>query len=308
MVLLLVFLVVFIFKLEKRTGGLLEEEKYFVDYKSGEQKPFPLYYQGNDIDLSVVVPAYNEEKRISPMLDDALEYLHQKTKKDPSFKYEIIVVSDGSKDKTEDVVSQYVIKETSERMRFLKLRKNRGKGGATKRGVIVSRGKYVLMVDADGATKFSDLEKLLNEIETARKGDHAVVVGSRHHLEQEAIAQRTFFRNLLMWVFHFMVLFLCNIRVKDTQCGFKLFTRASAQLLFTNMHIERWAFDVELLYIAQARKIPVKEVAVTWHEIDGSTLNPVLAGIQMARDILKVRIAYLLGLWRIETLEKLKYH
>lgn len=105
-----------------------------------------------------------------------------------------------------------------------------------------------------------------------------------------------------------MVLFLCNIRVKDTQCGFKLFTRASAQLLFTNMHIERWAFDVELLYIAQARSIPVKEVAVTWQEIDGSTLNPVLAGIQMARDIFKVRIAYLLGLWRIETLEKLKYH
>ena len=127
---------------------MLEEEKYFVDYKSGEKRPFPLYYQGNDIDLSVVVPAYNEEKRISPMLEEALEYLHQKTRKDPSFKYEIIVVSDGSKDNTEGIVSKYAVKviiqgliigakkfvkETSERLRYLNLRKNRGKGGAVKR-------------------------------------------------------------------------------------------------------------------------------------------------------------------------------
>jgi dolichyl-phosphate beta-glucosyltransferase len=116
-----------------------------------------------------------------------------------------------------------------------------------------------------------------------------------------------------MWGFHFLVSFLCVKGIKDTQCGFKLFTRKSAQQLFPNMHVERWAFDVELLYLyathyeyltlgryaADARKIPMVEVPVNWTEIPGSKLSPLAASIQMAKDLLRIRLAYMLGIWKL---------
>jgi dolichyl-phosphate beta-glucosyltransferase len=152
-----------------------------------------------------------------------------------------------------------VEKEGADRVRVLTLSRNRGKGGAVKRGMMVARGEYLLMVDADGATEMRDVEKLerslkqkmvmsvsVNTTDPLRLG---VAVGSRAHLEQDAVARRTLLRNVLMWGFHFLVAFVGGVRgIKDTQCGFKLFTRGAAAALFPNLHIERWCFDIELLF------------------------------------------------------------
>uniref|UniRef100_A0A8C0UPB8 Dolichyl-phosphate beta-glucosyltransferase n=1 Tax=Cyanistes caeruleus TaxID=156563 RepID=A0A8C0UPB8_CYACU len=229
-------------------------------------------------ELSVVVPSYNEENRLPLMMDEALDYLEKRQKQDPSFTYEVVVVNDGSKDQTAKVAKEYCKKYGSDKVRVISLEKNRGKGGAVRTGVFSSRGKNILMADADGATKFADIEKVEEGLKNLRPWPNGMAIscGSRAHLEKDSIAKRSYFRTLLMYGFHFLVWFLCVKEIRDTQCGFKLLTREAALQTFSNLHIERWAFDVELLYIAQRLKIPIAEVAVNWTEIEGREIVHVL--------------------------------
>ncbi|XP_018409597.1 PREDICTED: dolichyl-phosphate beta-glucosyltransferase isoform X3 [Nanorana parkeri] len=253
-----------------------DAEKFFIGNK-GEKEPFPSIHDPPEKDLSVVVPAYNEETRLPIMMDEAMEYLEKRQK------------------------------YGSDKVRVLTLVKNRGKGGAVRMGTLVSRGRTVLMADADGATKFADLKNVEDGLESLKPGPDnlAISCGSRAHLENESIAKRSVFRTFLMYGFHFLVWFLCVRGVKDTQCGFKLFTREAAARTFTALHVDRWAFDVELLYIAQCLKIPVAEVAVNWTEIEGSKLVPFWSWLQMGRDLLFIRLRYLTGAWKMDTTGKL---
>ncbi|EGD73473.1 dolichyl-phosphate beta-glucosyltransferase [Salpingoeca rosetta] len=165
--------------------------------------------------------------------------------------------------------------------------------------MLSARGRTLLMADADAATDIRDLPRLQNKLNDIQQGGNAVVVGSRAHLVDEAVASRSVFRTVLMFGFHFLVSFLCVKGIKDTQCGFKLFTRKTAKALFTRMHIERWAFDVELLYMAQRLGFPAAEVAVNWKEVDGSKVDPLLDAIQMARDLVRIRALYMFGFWSL---------
>ncbi|KAJ7997476.1 hypothetical protein DPEC_G00229410 [Dallia pectoralis] len=278
-----------------------EKEKLFLT-AAGEKKPFPSLHDPGSLDLSVVVPAYNEELRMPVMMEEAMGYLEKRQKQQPLFTYEVIVVDDGSKDRTTEVALQYTKKYGEDKVRVLTLVKNRGKGGAVRMGTLSSRGRLILMADADGATKFADVEKVeagLHQVKTT-PGNMAISCGSRAHLEEEAVALRSMFRTFLMYGFHFLVWFFCVKGIKDTQCGFKLFTREAALKTFTSLHVERWAFDVELLYIAQCFKIPIAEVAVNWTEIEGSKLVPVWSWLQMGRDLVFIRLRYITGAWKLE--------
>ena len=165
---------------------------------------------------------------------------------------------------------------------------------------MVSRGRHLLFADADGATTFSELAKMTSLMaKTENEEGHGVVCGSRAHLESDSIASRSLFRTILMYGFHLCVkMFGCRT-IHDTQCGFKLFTRQTARIMFKSCHIERWAFDVELLKIGEMLNIPMAEVAVQWTEIEGSKLNPVLASIQMFKDLFLLWLRYAVGAWRI---------
>lgn len=287
--------------------GRYDSEKYFLNEKQ-EKCLFPSINDPASVELSVIVPAYNEEERLPMMMDEALEYLEKRKKKLKSFTYEVIVVDDGSKDKTTQTAQSYCNKYGSDKIRVLTLAKNRGKGGAIRLGMFSARGRYLLFADADGASKFSDFTKLENEMKNMKKdsSNRAVVCGSRAHLEEESIAQRSFFRTILMKGFHFVVWFLCVRGIKDTQCGFKLLTREAAVLLFSNLHVERWAFDVDMLFLAQYFNIPVGEVAINWTEIEGSKMVPVFSWIQMGKDIILIRLRYFLGAWKITEKSKLE--
>ncbi|GAB9476486.1 Dolichyl-phosphate beta-glucosyltransferase [Globisporangium polare] len=249
--------------------------------------------------LSVIMPAYNEEDRILVTLQDTVAYLDERRANDPSFSYEIIVVDDCSQDATVRVVLSQIKTHSVERIRLLRLQKNHGKGGAIRKGVLRARGGLILFADADNATEIRDFAKLETALESEQHPG-VIACGSRAHLEEEAIAKRNPIRNLLMHGFHLIVSTLCVRNVRDTQCGFKLFDRAAARIVFPPMHIERWAFDVELLYIAAARKLSVKEVAVQWREIPGSKLSVVSATITMLREIILIRLCYTLGIWRLD--------
>lgn len=300
----LVFIVVFI--IAHVTAGMVnltrhEKEKYFLT-ATGEKELFPSLLDPSSRELSVVIPAYNEEFRMPVMLDEAMEYLENRQKQHPSFTYEVLVVDDGSKDKTTEVALRYTRKYGADKVRVLTLVRNRGKGGAVRMGTMSSRGKVILMADADGATKFADLEKVeagLKEL-NPKPENMAISCGSRAHLEKDSVAQRSVFRTFLMYGFHFLVWFFCVRGIKDTQCGFKLFTREAALKTFSSLHVERWAFDVELLYIAQCFKIPIAEVAVNWTEIEGSKLVPFWSWLQMGRDLIFIRLRYITGAWKLQ--------
>ena len=207
----------------------------------------------------------------------------------PLTSYEIIIVDDGSKDGTHQVALDFARKHSAETVRVVRLVHNRGKGGAVRHGVLHSRGALVLFADADGATSFRELSKLCARLARVLPAQgHGVAVGSRAHMvTSDAVVKRSFVRNFLMHSFHlFLTLLLrpptlggllrrlkrskpaqgrgggkgcgqgrvalpVQPEVKDTQCGFKLFTRPTARLVFPASHIDGWIFDVELLILAQ---------------------------------------------------------
>jgi len=275
-------------------------EAVYVDPNLSDARvSFDSIEAGPTVYLSVIVPAYNEKQRLPIMMDETIEYMKKREKKDPSFTWEIILVDDGSKDTTTQLGLEYSKREGTNRVRVLTLQKNRGKGGAVKRGMLCARGKYLLMADADAATKFEDLDKVEKELKKIEKNANGIAVGSRRHLQKLAEKKRKWYRNILMWGFHILVDFLCVKGIADTQCGFKLFTRKTASLLFPFQNVERWAFDVELLFVAQRLNIPMVEVEVNWTEVPGSTLTPLAASIQMGKDLIRIRSAYLFGIWSI---------
>lgn len=264
---------------------------------------------GPGVDLSVVVPAYNEELRLPSMLDETVTFLedrcknkstvHQLYDTEHRFNYEIIVVDDGSTDRTTECCQKYGEKYNCHRIRVITLPENKGKGGAVKAGVLAARGNFIMFADADGASKFSDVIKLEDFMYENRNKDLVLAIGSRAHLEEEAIASRSLFRTILMKGFHLLVWICCVRTVRDTQCGFKMFNRLAAKLLFNHCHNQSWAFDVELLYLAEKIKCTIGEVAISWQEVDGSKIVPVFSWIRMGWDVICLATLYTFGVYRI---------
>lgn len=265
----------------------------------------------DDVLISVVFPAYNEEKRMNTTIDSAISFLENWSTAE-SFLYEILLVDDGSTDATSDIAKSYY-ERFPHSFRLITLKANQGKGGAMKEGVRFAIGKYILMADADGATTIEDLKTLVEAMKEMEKREQnpeklGLVVGSRAHLAEKSIASRAFYRTILMKGFHFLVTILCTKNIEDTQCGFKLFTNQAAKILFRNLHLRRWAFDIELIYQAEALGIQMKEISVNWREVEGSKLiqskaDVVITSITMARDMLAVRLAYLFGLWKLPSFD-----
>lgn len=262
------------------------------------QPPYTTIFDSPSLYLTIIAPAYNEQDRISEMLDETLKYLEERQTKDKNFTFEIIIVNDGSKDKTAEVVEQYITKNDKGRdiLRLINFSKNRGKGFAVKQGVLKSRGKLILFADSDAATDIKDFNKLEDKIQD-------VAIGSRAHLKENKV-QRNFFRNLVSNMSHILTRYVTGIYVaKDTQCGFKLFQREVAKILFLNLNSDRWCFDIDLLYMCQKLGYNVQEIPVNWQEKEGSKLT-IYGMATTARDLLLVRLYYEFGFWKIDSKPK----
>ncbi len=246
------------------------------------------------VHLSVIVPAYNEQERLSPMLNEAIAYLNDRRNSEPKYTWEVIVVDDESSDSTYDLASSFNTEATP--IYAIRLKKNTGKGGAVRVGVLKSVGEYILMVDADGATRFSDIEKLESSMNDSGA---AIAVGSRDHLRfADSVKKRSPVRNFLMKCFHLAVLVIIGTGIKDTQCGFKLFARGPGIALFNSLHLERWAFDTEIIFLSNLLNFKITETPVEWTEIPGSKLNLIIGSVQMLRDMILLRLMYALSIWR----------
>ncbi|XP_068642292.1 uncharacterized protein [Aristolochia californica] len=307
-----VFFIEFIRKTDRYHSTNAGTGAVFEDPNSLKRVACTSLYDPSEKYMSLIIPAFNEEHRLPGAFAEAMNYLQQRAASDKSFTYEVLIVDDGSTDGTQKIAFDFVRKHTIDVVRVILLGKNQGKGEAIRKGMLCSRGELLLMLDADGATKVTDLEKLESQIRMARKepqvsaatptiSDVAIVAfGSRAHLEKQALATRKWYRNLLMKGFHLVVLLTAGPGIRDTQCGFKMFTRAAAQKLFTNLRLKRWCFDVELVYLCKKLDITTVEVSVNWSEIPGSKVR-LTSILHMLFELVLIRLGYGLGLWKIYT-------
>lgn len=246
------------------------------------------------IEFSLVVPCYNETKRLGIMLDEAVNILISEFTKD---QFEIILVDDGSKDGTSEYAIEWAHNHSlkSGIMKVCQLEHNRGKGGAVTHGMRFTTGKLALFADADGASSFKDMLKLKSSI---KENNADVAIGSRAHMvNSDVVVQRSFIRNFLMYGLHSLV-YVFGIRtIGDTQCGFKMFTHKATRMIFPYMHTEGWIFDVEVLMIALKKSLKVDEVAISWHEVEGSKIDLARDSINMAIDLVVTRMAYIIGIY-----------
>lgn len=230
------------------------------------------------LDLSIVIPAYNEQARLGPTLQDILAYGRRTGRH-----FEVIVVDDGSRDGTSALVLN--ARREAPELRLIRLPENRGKGYAVRTGVVNAEGAKVLFADADGATPINELERL----EHALEGGAQVAIGSRAVAEGGVRVRAKIYRRLMGRVFHAFVSTLTVHGLRDTQCGFKLFQGSVAQDLFSRMRMPGFSFDVEVLMMAQRRGYRVDEVAVNWVHQPGSRVNLVVDSLRMVRDLFIIR-------------------
>lgn len=237
------------------------------------------------MDLSVVVPAYNEERRIGQTLDRLLAYLARR-----GGASEIVVVTDGSRDRTAEIARQAASRGP---VRVLDSGVNRGKGSCVRRGLLEARGALRLFSDADLSTPIEEVERLAAAL--GRGFD--VAIGSRALPESAVAVRQPWWRQAMGRIFNACVQRLVVPGIRDTQCGFKLFTADAVQQIFPRLRIEHFGFDVEVLWLARRLGLRVAEVPVTWVDDPRSTVRPVADAARMFLDLLRIRRAERRGLY-----------
>jgi dolichyl-phosphate beta-glucosyltransferase len=228
--------------------------------------------------LSVVIPAYNEEGRIVLTVSRILDYLAAH-----GGSAEVLVVDDGSTDQTAQIAEELAAQHPM--LHVLRQPRNIGKGAAVRRGVLESGGERVLFMDADLATPIEEVERLRIYLDQG----YDVVIGSRGLAESDIRIRQPAFRELMGRTFNLMVRSLLLGGFRDTQCGFKLFTREAAQDLFERQTLDGFAFDVEILLLAKDLGYRVREVPVVWFHAPNSKVSPFTDASRMLADLIQLR-------------------
>lgn len=259
-----------------------QKEKHnmsYSDYEAWKNTPV----EGEPF-LSVVIPAYNEVNRIVPTIGAIASHLSSS-----GLTWELIVADDGSKDETVKTVEALGLVN----LRVLKAPKNGGKGSAVRRGVLAARGKYVLFDDADNSTPIEEIDRLLPKLTQEGFG---LAVGSRA-ADGAKESSKSLLRHVMSSGLRAIVKYGFRINVRDTQCGFKLYTREAARRLHTAQTIMGFSFDLEIIYLASKFGIRIAEVPVSWVDAPGSKVDPVKEAKRFLKDLVRIKLNDLRGLY-----------
>lgn len=231
--------------------------------------------------ISIIIPAYNEEKRIVQTLRDVLDY-----QKRHSIEFECLVVDDGSTDQT-----GYVSRTVGEGIRVLRHEMNRGKGYSVRKGVRYATGDYILFMDADGATPIDQLENFLPYIE--EKVD--VIVGSRNLRDSQRKIDQPIYRRALGRVANLLIQIFAVWNIRDTQCGFKCFRHDVAKHVFANQKIDGWGFDFEVLALSRKYGYSLQEVPIDWYHSGETRVRPIRGAMKTLIELFRVRWNLMMG-------------
>ena len=228
-------------------------------------------------DLSIVIPSFNEELRLPATLESIAAFL-------PSLgaETEIIVVDDGSKDRTAEVAQSF--RDRFKSLRVVPNGTNRGKGYSVRHGMLEARGRNVLFTDADLSAPIEEAPKLLEGLKT-----YDVAIGSRALDRNLITVHESRFREFAGIVFNAIVRVILRLPFVDTQCGFKAFRRDKCSILFEQQRIERFGFDPELLYLARHHGLKTVEIPVRWAHSPATKINMLRDSIQMFLDVFTIR-------------------
>jgi glycosyltransferase involved in cell wall biosynthesis len=227
---------------------------------------------------SIVIPAYNESERIALTLERVLTHVRER-----NWNAEILVVNDGSSDNTADIVRRFAAQHGN--LALIENPGNRGKGYSVRNGMLHASGEVVLFSDADLSSPIEEADKLF----AALAAGADVAIGSRWLRTELQTQRQPLHRQLLGRVFNLLLRVVLGLHYRDTQCGFKAFTRRATHLIFPLQHIERWGFDPEILFLAHKFGLKVQEEPVQWAHREGTRINPVRDGLRMFLEMLKIR-------------------
>lgn len=229
--------------------------------------------------LSIIIPAYNEGKRIGGTLEKIFSFMETK-----GYDYEVLVVDDGSADDTVSISEKSAL-ASKKRLKVVKNGTNLGKGFSVKNGIANSSGEYVLFSDADMSTPIEEVDKLFG----ALSGGYDIAIGSRDVASSAVKLHQPFYRETMGKIFNVLVRRFVIDGLCDTQCGFKLFKGDAARKIAGELKINGFCFDVEMLYIAKRKGYNIKEVGVEWYNSPQSKVSPVRSSFSMFKDLVRIR-------------------
>lgn len=240
--------------------------------------------------LSVVIPAYNEENRIKVTLEAVFNYLSRQ-----NYSWEVIVVSDGSKDRTVEVVSEFISNKPE--ISLIANTKNHGKGYVVRQGMLQAGGQYRLFTDADNSTTIEQIEKfwpyLIEE-------NYDIIIGSIEVTGSQINENAQWYRRILGKYSKYIIRIVAGLwNIHDTQRGFKLFTAKAANNIFSRTKIDRFGFDIEVLALAKKIGYTIKEVPIIWDNPSGSTVN-LKSYFEVLKDLFKIRYYLWLNVYGIK--------
>lgn len=230
-----------------------------------------------NIHLSIIIPARNEENRIEETLESISQYINSQKKE-----IEVIVVSNGSDDRTTQVSEKF--SDRIKNLTVMDIAAKGGKGWAVKRGMQKASGDFAVFMDADNATKITEIEKFWKHFEK-----YDIVIGSRGLKTATLTKKQPWYRQLIGRAGNLMIQSLIVPGIKDTQCGFKAFSRKAYTNVFPMLTIYGWGFDIEVLAIARNHGLNIKEIGVVWHNDEDSKVKPVQAAVNTFKEVLEIR-------------------
>lgn len=236
--------------------------------------------------ISIVIPFYNEGKRIKSTIPPAITYLSSNLAEP----FELIFINDGSLDETQKILEGIKSDYPNIQTKLLGYEKNQGKGFAVKTGVLNSTGQKIIVMDADVSVDLGELPQFLRELETCD-----VVVGSKKHLLTQTVSHQKAPRRLLGKGFTLLTDFLLGLSLTDITCGFKGFSSAAAKRLFSKLKIKRWSYDAETLFLAKQFGYKIVELPVKWRHVEGSKVSPLPDTIEALRDLTLIILNFYLG-------------